>query len=151
MPFSRSFSSRLCLDCSYGSGSGLKSFWGISVWIYSILHGSTFPCLRSHLWISPYCPPCSSPAQKQLLFSVTLLFGLCLCPYGESAVLCDLSTSSPQPLVSVFLHRQVFDALHNISHPGVCPTQRFVERFCLVWPLQGCLRMGQRVCTLSAV
>ena len=42
-------------------------------------------------------------------------------PYGESSVLCDLSTGSPQPLVPVSLRRQVFDVLHNLSHPGVSP------------------------------
>ena len=53
-------------------------------------------------------------------------------PYGESSVLCDLSTGSHRPLVSVSLCRQVFDALHNLSHPGVRPTQRLVLR-AFVW------------------
>ena len=37
-------------------------------------------CPPPHLWISQYCPPCSPPAQKLLLFLVTLLSRLSLCP-----------------------------------------------------------------------
>ena len=51
---------------------------------------------------------------------------------GESSVLCDLSTSLPRPLVPVSPRCRIFEALHNISHPGVCPTQRLVCRV-FVW------------------
>ena len=53
-------------------------------------------------------------------------------PYGESSVLCDLSTGSPRPLVPLSLRRQVFDAIHNLSHPGVCPTRKLISRT-FVW------------------
>ena len=43
-----------------------------------------------------------------------------------------LSTGSPRPLVPVSLRRQVFDAIHNLSHPGVRPTRRLVSR-AFVW------------------
>ena len=48
-------------------------------------------------------------------------------PYGGSSVLCDLSTSLPPPLVPVSLCSQVFNAIHNISHPGIFPTPRLVS------------------------
>ena len=53
-------------------------------------------------------------------------------PYGESSVLCDLSTGNPRPLVPVSFCRQAFDVLHNLSHPGVRPTRRLVSR-AFVW------------------
>ena len=53
-------------------------------------------------------------------------------PYGESSVLCDLSTGSPQTLVPVSLHRKICYAIHNLSHSGVLPTRRLVLR-AFVW------------------
>lgn len=53
---------------------------------------------------------------------------------GESGiqVYCDV-TASPRPFVTSSFRRQVFDTLHNLSHPGVKATVRLVtERF--VWP-----------------
>ena len=61
-----------------------------------------------------------------------------------------LSTGSPRPLIPVSLRRQVFDALHNLSHPGVRPTRRLVSRAFVWLSLQICLRLGQRLSALSA-
>ena len=67
-------------------GQGLNSFREFLpgslhlVWFHFSLSPLCSLCPPPCLWISPYCPPCSSPAQKPLLFSVTLLSRLSLCP-----------------------------------------------------------------------
>ena len=70
-------------------------------------------------------------------------------PYGDSSVLCDLSPVLLDPLVPVFLRQQVFDALHNLSPWSSSYPETSFKSICLVWPLQGCLRLGQRLSALS--
>ena len=54
-------------------------------------------------------------------------------PTCDATLLCDTSTRIPCPLVPPQFRRQVFDALHSLSHPGVRATQRLVtSRY--VWP-----------------
>ena len=54
-------------------------------------------------------------------------------PTSESTILCDTSTSNPRPYIPAKFRRVVFDALHNLSHPGINATQQLItERF--VWP-----------------
>ena len=54
-------------------------------------------------------------------------------PGSSRTVICDVSTGLPRPWCPMPFRRQVFDALHNLSHPGIRATQRLVtERF--VWP-----------------
>ena len=54
-------------------------------------------------------------------------------PFSTGSILCDMSTASPRPYVPPSYHRQIFDQLHCLSHPGIRATQRLVtERF--VWP-----------------
>ena len=71
------------------------------------------------------CPEITALLSNPSLWVVSM-------PYGDSSVFHGLSTSSPRPLVPVSLCCQVFDALHNLSHPGVRPTQRLVSR-AFVW------------------
>ena len=53
----------------------------------------------------------------------------------EVELLCDLSTGVLRPLVPVQQRRAIFDAVHNLAHPGIRATQRLItSRF--VW--QGC-------------
>ena len=40
-------------------------------------------------------------------------------PYSDSTVLCDVSTGSIRPLVPSILRKQLFSAIHRISHPRV--------------------------------
>lgn len=48
-------------------------------------------------------------------------------------VYCDTSTHSPRPFITTSFRRQVFDSLHNLSHPGAKATTKMVtQRY--VWP-----------------
>ncbi|BHF76736.1 hypothetical protein SprV_0501983500 [Sparganum proliferum] len=54
-------------------------------------------------------------------------------PNGTGTIPCDLSTAYERPFVPATLRRQVFNALHNLSHPGVRATVKLItDRF--VWP-----------------
>ncbi|BHF65921.1 hypothetical protein SprV_0200893500 [Sparganum proliferum] len=54
-------------------------------------------------------------------------------PTGTGTITCDLSTGHERPFVPATLRRQVFNALHNLSHPGVRTTVKLItDRF--VWP-----------------
>ena len=51
---------------------------------------------------------------------------------GNSSILCDISTGKERPLLPPTWTKQAFEAVHNLSHPGIKPTQRAVtSRF--VW------------------
>ncbi|GAA49140.1 transposon Ty3-G gap-Pol polyprotein [Clonorchis sinensis] len=46
---------------------------------------------------------------------------------------CDIGTVNPRPLVPPSMRRQVFESLHNISHPSIRSTLKLIsQRF--VWP-----------------
>lgn len=48
-------------------------------------------------------------------------------------IVCDLSTGKPRPFVPKTCRRELFDALHNMAHPGIRATQKLIAaRF--VWP-----------------
>ncbi|KAL3195722.1 hypothetical protein MRX96_001841 [Rhipicephalus microplus] len=67
-------------------------------------------------------------------------------------VRCDTSPKSPRPIVPVQFQRDVFDSLHDLSHPGICATQRIVtDRF--LWPgINADVRRGAKTCrTCQAV
>nr|VZI06078.1 unnamed protein product [Spirometra erinaceieuropaei] len=54
-------------------------------------------------------------------------------PNGTGTITCDLSTGHERSFVPATLRRQVFNALHNLSHPGVRATVKLItDRF--VWP-----------------
>lgn len=52
---------------------------------------------------------------------------------GGPALLCDVSTGRPRPVVPVAWRRRVFDSLHSLSHPGVRASVRLVSSK-FVWP-----------------
>lgn len=55
-------------------------------------------------------------------------------PGSRNQLYCDVSTTTPRPLVPKTLRKQVFDSLHSLSHPGANASAKLVaERF--VWPL----------------
>ena len=43
-------------------------------------------------------------------------------------LLCDTSTGQPRPLVPVSWQRPVFEAVHNLSHPGRKPSVKLVSQ-----------------------
>ncbi|GFN99393.1 Pol polyprotein [Plakobranchus ocellatus] len=52
---------------------------------------------------------------------------------GGYNLLCDVSTSRPRPIVPPLWTKTIFDAIHNLSHPGHKPTTRAISaRY--VWP-----------------
>nr|VZI50019.1 unnamed protein product [Spirometra erinaceieuropaei] len=54
-------------------------------------------------------------------------------PTGTGTITCDLSTGHERPFVPATLRRRVFNALHNLSHPGGRATVKLItDRF--VWP-----------------
>ena len=73
----------------------------------------------------------TDPAQDRETQSLTL--SRIPIPTCDATLLCDMSTGTPHPLVPPQFHRQVFDALHSLSHPGIRATQGLVtSRY--VWP-----------------
>ena len=48
-------------------------------------------------------------------------------PLGAECLLCNSSKGSLRPLVPLQLCRQLFNLLHDVSHPGVCVSQRLVS------------------------
>ena len=52
---------------------------------------------------------------------------------GRDTILCDISTSTPRPIVPKSYRRNVFNTLHGLSHPGIRTTVKLItSRFC--WP-----------------
>jgi len=45
----------------------------------------------------------------------------------EKKLLCDVSTNQIRPVVPSSMRRQVFDNLHNLSHPGVNASVKFIS------------------------
>ena len=46
---------------------------------------------------------------------------------GAFTLLCDVSTSSPRPIVPANWRRSVFDIIHTLSHPGARTTKKLVS------------------------
>ena len=65
---------------------------------------------------------------------------------APGTVLCDVSKGHPRPLVPAGMRRAAFDALHNLSHPGIRATIKLVtDRF--IWPdMNRDLRQWTRCC-----
>ena len=49
-------------------------------------------------------------------------------PFGRDGLtlMCDISTGTPRPVVPPSWRKRVFDAIHNLSHPGIRTTRRLV-------------------------
>ena len=53
-------------------------------------------------------------------------------PFSDKTILCDMSTDIARPYIPASFRKSVFNALHNLSHPGIRATQKLcTERF--VW------------------
>jgi hypothetical protein len=44
---------------------------------------------------------------------------------GEKVV-CDISTGQPRPIIPVANRRDVFRAVHELAHAGICATRRLM-------------------------
>lgn len=70
---------------------------------------------------------------QQLRQSSTVQFKEVPLPTSEGTITCDVSTGSSRPFVPTKFRRDVFKALHFLSHPGIRASQKLVsQRF--FWP-----------------
>ena len=53
-------------------------------------------------------------------------------PFSGTSILCDVSTGITRPLVPEKMRKPVFEAIHNISHPGKRASRRMISRS-FVW------------------
>lgn len=75
----------------------------------------------------------ATDAELQRLLADSSSSGLVSVPFPEAMIYCDVSRGTARPFVPVSLRRQVFEALHSLSHPGPRASARLVaERY--VWP-----------------
>ena len=73
----------------------------------------------------------SCPSVQEMKVSPSL--SVVSVPLGAESLLCDSSTGSLRPLVPLQLRRQLFNLLHDVSHPGVRASRRLVSTK-FVWP-----------------
>lgn len=65
--------------------------------------------------------------------SVSLIFKDYFVHHDAKTVVCDTSTGTARPYVSLLFRRAIFDVLHPLFHPGIQPCQRLVaSRY--IWP-----------------
>ena len=65
---------------------------------------------------------------------------------SDGDLLCDKSTESLRPLVPEILRKSLFNALHNVSHPGIRGSRRLISAH-FVWPGLSCdVRIWARAC-----
>lgn len=71
--------------------------------------------------------------QNLLLTGSSLNLQKITVPGSDHKIYCDVSVQPPRPFITASFRKQVFDGLHNLSHPGNSATVRLVtQRF--VWP-----------------
>ena len=69
-------------------------------------------------------------------------------PYGDSNILCNVSSGSVVPLIPTSLRKQLFSALHDISNPEVRVSRRLISAL-FVWP--GMAKTSPLVLSLHSV
>ncbi|GFX62972.1 gag-pol polyprotein [Trichonephila clavipes] len=66
-------------------------------------------------------------------------------PDSNALLYCDISTKSIRPFIPIQYRKQIFDTFHNLSHPGIAPTNKLIStRFiwsklnknCILWSRQ---------------
>ena len=67
-------------------------------------------------------------------------------PFGNSTLLCDVSTGRPRPLVPRDFRRPVFDAIHSLSHPSVRSTVKMVKQRFIWHRVSSDVRAWARLC-----
>ena len=74
----------------------------------------------------------SDPEVDQLRRNSSLQLRPVPLAHSEGTIVCDVSTGNPRPVVPQAFRRQVFNTLHNLSHPGIRASVKLVaQRF--VW------------------
>lgn len=68
-------------------------------------------------------------------------------PFRGVSIVCDMSTGVPRPFLPESHRRRLFDAIHNMAHPGVRASQKLAaSRY--VWPrMNADIRDWVRACT----
>ncbi|KAG8199225.1 hypothetical protein JTE90_003653 [Oedothorax gibbosus] len=76
----------------------------------------------------------------------SLQLSLTPCHTSNDDVWCDTSTGLPRPFVPEQFRRQIFEHLHNISHPGVASTTKLIcKRY--VWPhMKKTIKLWDQTC-----
>jgi len=46
---------------------------------------------------------------------------------GTEVLICDISTGNPRPVLPRQVRKQIFEILHNLSHPGVRTTRKIIK------------------------
>ncbi|UYV76054.1 hypothetical protein LAZ67_13002338 [Cordylochernes scorpioides] len=54
-------------------------------------------------------------------------------PFCNKLIYCDISTGNPRPFVPENFRRQIFNSLHNLSHPGIRATRKLITQK-YFWP-----------------
>ncbi|UYV63696.1 hypothetical protein LAZ67_2005344 [Cordylochernes scorpioides] len=54
-------------------------------------------------------------------------------PFCNKLIYCDVSTGNPRPSVPENFRRQIFNSLHNLSHPGIRATRKLITQK-YFWP-----------------
>ncbi|UYV82121.1 hypothetical protein LAZ67_21001001 [Cordylochernes scorpioides] len=54
-------------------------------------------------------------------------------PFCNKLIYCDISTGNPRPFVPENFRRQIFNSLHNLSHPGIRATKKLITQK-YFWP-----------------
>ena len=78
-------------------------------------------------------PTCASVSEMKSSPSISVVS----VPLGAEVLLCDSSTGSLLPLIPLQLHHQLFNLLHDVSHPGVRASPRLIS-LKFVWPGLSC-------------
>jgi transposase InsO family protein len=75
----------------------------------------------------------TDPELCKLRESSSLQFEEVPIPTSHNTIICDTSTGHPRPYVTPEFRRNIFDSIHNLSHPGIRATQRLITNI-FVWP-----------------
>lgn len=67
-------------------------------------------------------------------------------PDGDGFIVCDVSQGMPRPVVPLPFRRTVFNALHNLSHPGIRASVRLITARFVWYKVNKDVRAWSRCC-----
>ncbi|UYV61001.1 hypothetical protein LAZ67_1003054 [Cordylochernes scorpioides] len=116
----------------------LAAFLSVKHFSY-FLDGKTFMLFTDHkpLTYSFTSKSERSPRQERHLnylsqFSMDIRYVKGI-PFCNKLIYCDISTGNPRPFVPENFRRQIFNSLHNLSHPGIRATRKLITQK-YFWP-----------------